>query len=41
MEGGHNMAYLYQLNIVINSAEENLEIEKILQKLSSLFFNII
>ena len=32
MEGGHNMAYLYQLNIVINDVKENFEIEANIEK---------
>lgn len=27
MEGGHNMPYLYQLNIVVHEEEENIQIE--------------
>lgn len=29
---GHNMAYLYQLNIVINDEEENIQIENEIEK---------
>ena len=39
MEGGHNMSYLYQLNIVINKNEENLQIENDIEKAIECKFN--